>query len=127
MPAWNDQIARSEWAEADRKKRVLELGFKPRRRQIYRLDWSNFANNWAPRPTVLLREPEHWPRKVIIVAPVHPLGDFRTGTLNFSEASARKWIMQGYEVGHQAAGDIFKGDSVERNSCRPCGNSETWA
>ena len=64
-----------------------------------RSDDSRIVN---PQKTVPLLEPEHWPTKVVIIAPEQPLGSFRTGTMNFSAAACRKWMTDGHAAGIRA-------------------------
>lgn len=94
---WDDSERKREWKLKNRLLRVVESclqGESSVRRE--RLGSPKDIKN-DPPTVVPLREPDHWPERVVIIAPDAPLGNFLTGTLNFSTGVARKRLKEGYK------------------------------
>jgi hypothetical protein len=92
MSKWIDFEMKQEWKIKNRLLNVIQAGFEsnemPRR-------FGRAIKNDPPQ-VIPFREPKHWPKRVVLVAPETPLGTFLTGTLNFSADVARKRLVSGY-------------------------------
>lgn len=94
---WDETKKRHKWKRFRRLKRVVEEGVPVIPRPVW--TGEDFMD-------VPYEEPASWPENVIIIAPERPLGNFITGTLDFSRASARARIEAGYTKGLEVVAQI---------------------
>jgi predicted patatin/cPLA2 family phospholipase len=98
MRDWDDGLQRAAWKKADRLKRVVSA-------QIPKPETLNFdASISRDVPTdIPFRDAPRWPSRVVVIAPAKPLGNFVTGTLNFSHHASIQRLKNGYLTGRTKA------------------------
>jgi hypothetical protein len=92
---WKTETALKIWNRTERLPRVLSLKLRPKNTRDPVRVWE------TPPVSVPFHDPEHWPISVTLIAPEASLGNFVSGTMNFSARSTRKWMEQGYSAGLQ--------------------------
>jgi len=102
IPKWDNKGCRQQWKNIDRLQRVINAGLKFFDSRYYLPDIKN-----NPPQEIPLRDPVHWPTRIIVIAPEKPLGNFFTGTINFSAKTAQNRIQQGYQTGHDVISTEF--------------------
>ena len=100
---WNDSERIEERMAYERVRRVIAADV--RLRLLDRNANSNPIINSPPK-VISLRRPDHWPKRVTIVAPPKPLGTFLSATINFDQGRAQELMRAGYETGQTVASRI---------------------
>jgi hypothetical protein len=99
IASWDDEARRAECATYERLRRVLAA-----KHQLSSVDRGAIPQpiNNQPPSVIGLKPLEHWPSRVILIAPQAPLGTFFSATINFDATRALALVRAGYEVGLSA-------------------------
>lgn len=100
---WDDPERRAECTTHERQRRVIAEDV--RLPSLYQSAKPDPVVN-SPPEVIPARDLDHWPERVVIVAPPEPLGTFFSATINFDQTRGRELVQAGYEAGRAATSRI---------------------